>query len=79
MSDSATLLKKRIRQSCFSVNFAKFLRTSFGRRPPDDFFLCLFVNFQKFLGTPLLYSTSEKLFFIQEREVLVAIRRSLFT
>ena len=25
----ATLLKKRLRQECFSVNFAKFLRTSF--------------------------------------------------
>ena len=57
----ATLSKKRFRQRCFSVNFAKFLRTSFDRTPPDDCFSSLSVNFQKFFGTPLLYSTSVKL------------------
>ena len=36
----ATLLKKRLRQRCFSVNFAKFLRISVDRTPPDDCFLC---------------------------------------
>ena len=30
----ATLLKKRLRQRCFSVNFAKFRRTSFFYRIP---------------------------------------------
>ena len=40
----ATLLKKRLRQRCLSVNFAKFLRTSFDRTPPDDCLLCLSVN-----------------------------------
>ena len=48
-----TLLKKlkRLRQKCFSVNFAKFLRTSFDRTPLDDCFLCLSVNFEKFFRT----------------------------
>ena len=49
---SGTLLKKRIRQRCFSVNLVKFSRTSFDRMP---------VNFEKFVRTPLLYSTSGKL------------------
>ena len=44
----ATLLKKRFPQRCFSVNFAKFLRTSFNRTPPDDCFLSLFVNLRSF-------------------------------
>ena len=33
-----TLLKKRLWHRCFSVNFVKFLRTSFYRTPPDDCF-----------------------------------------
>ena len=36
-----------------SVNFAKFLRRSFDRTPPDDCFLCLPVSFEKFFRTPL--------------------------
>ena len=44
----ATLLKKRFQQRPFFVNFAKFLRTSFDRTPPDGFFLSLSVNFKKF-------------------------------
>ena len=56
----ATLLKKRFPQRCFSVNFAKFLRTSFDRAPPDDCFLSISVNF-KFFRTSLLQITSEKL------------------
>ena len=43
----ATLLKKRLRHRRFSVNFAKILRTSSDRTPPDDCFLCLSVNFEK--------------------------------
>ena len=50
----ATLLKKRFLQRYFSVNFAKFLRTSFDRAPPDHCFLSLSVNIQKFFRTPLL-------------------------
>ena len=46
--------KKEIRQRYFSVNCAKFLRTSFNRMPADDCFLCLPVNFEKF---------SERLFY----------------
>ena len=57
----ATLLKNRFRQRCFSVNFAKSLRTSFERTTPDDCFLRLAVNFQKFFRTTLIQSTSEKL------------------
>ena len=45
----------------FSVNFAKFLRTSFDKTPLDDCFLCLSLNFEKFFATPLLWSTSGKL------------------
>ena len=56
-----TLLKKRLRQKCFFVNFAKSLRTSFDRMPADDCFLCLSVNFEKFFRTPILWSTSGKL------------------
>ena len=43
----ATLLKKRLRHRRFSVNFAKFLRASSERTPPDECFLCLSVNFEK--------------------------------
>ena len=50
----ATLLKKNFRQRCFFENFAKFLRTSFDRTPPDDYFVNLSVNFWKFFRTPLL-------------------------
>ena len=35
------LLKKKLQQGRFSVNFAKYLRKSFYRTPPDDCFLCL--------------------------------------
>ena len=52
---SVSLLKRRLRQRCFSVNFGKFLRISL------DCFLCLTVKFEKFFRTPLLYSTSGKL------------------
>ena len=53
--------KKRLRHRRFSVNFAKFLRTSSDRTPPDECFLCLSVNFEKLFRWPLFYSTSEKL------------------
>ena len=58
----ATLLKKKLRQRCLSVNFANILRTSFDRTPLDDGFLCLsVVNFTKFFRSFLLQSTSGKL------------------
>ena len=38
------------------MNFAKFLRTSFVRTPPSDCFFSLSANFEKFVGTPLLYN-----------------------
>ena len=50
----AALLKKGLQQRRFSVRFAKFLRTSFYRTPPDDCFLCLPV---------ILRSFSDHLFF----------------
>ena len=54
---------KRFLQRCFLVNFAKFLRTCFDRRPPDDCFLGLSVKFKKAFRTSLLWSTSENCFF----------------
>ena len=44
----AASLKKGLQQRHFSVNFAKFLRTSFYRTPPDDCFLCLPVILRSF-------------------------------
>ena len=44
----AALLKKELQQRRFSVRFAKFLRTSFYRTPPDDCFLCLPVTLGSF-------------------------------
>ena len=49
-----TLLKKRLQQRCFSVSFAKILRTSFNRIPAGNCFLSLSVNFKKF-SEHLLY------------------------
>ena len=57
----ATEFKKRFRQRCFSVNFANFLKASFDRTPPDDCFLSLSLNFEKFFRISVLQSTSEKL------------------
>ena len=51
----AAFLKKGLQQRCFSVRFAKFLRTSFYRTPPDDCFLYLSV---------ILRSFSDHLFFV---------------
>ena len=59
----AALLKKGLQQRRFSVRFAKFLRTSFYRTPPDDCFLCLPV---------ILRSFSDHLFF------RAPLRNSLF-
>ena len=51
------------------MNFEKFLRASFSRRPPDDCFLCLFVNFVKFFRTPLYRVPSGNcLFHVQAAE-----------
>ena len=43
-----TLFKKRLEQRCFSVSFAKFLRKTSDRTPPDDCFLWLSVNLRSF-------------------------------
>ena len=50
--EPATLLKMRLRQSFLSVTFAKFLRTSLDRTSPNDCFLCLTANFEKFFRSP---------------------------
>ena len=34
------------------MNFAKYLGISFDRTPPDDYFLCLSVNFEKLFRSP---------------------------
>ena len=36
---ACNFIKKRLWHRCFPVNFAKFLKTSFYRTPPDDWFL----------------------------------------
>ena len=51
---TATLLKKRLQQRFFSVNFAKLLRTFFDRTLSDDCFLCLSVNLE-FSRSPRFY------------------------
>ena len=67
----------------FFCEFAKFVRTYFDRTPPDDCFLSLPVNFEKFFRTLLLQSTSEKLllFRVQVAELQPAntIVESCFT
>ena len=44
----AAFLKKGLQQRRFSVRFAKFLRTSFYKAPPNDCFLCLPVILRSF-------------------------------
>ena len=51
----AALLKKGLQQRSFSVRFAKFLRTSFYKTPPNDCFLCLPVILSSFLGNSLFH------------------------
>ena len=53
-SAACNFIKKAIPKKCFSVNLAKFLKTSFDRALPDDHFLSLSVNFEKFFRTSLL-------------------------
>ena len=60
----AALLKRRLAERCLCVNFAKCLRTSFVRTPPDDCFLCLSVNFEKFFRSPLIEYLWETVYFI---------------
>ena len=48
----AALWKKGLQQRRFSVRFAKILRTSFHRTPPDDCFLCLPVILRSFSDHP---------------------------
>ena len=61
---SATLLKKRLRQKMYFCEFCKICKKifSFDRTPPnDDCFLCLSVDFEKFFRILFLRSTSGKL------------------
>ena len=44
----AALLKKGLLQRRFYARFAKFLKTSFYKTPPDDCFLCLLVILRSF-------------------------------
>ena len=62
----ATLLKTETSTKMFFFKFTEFLRKSFDRTLPDDCFLCLFVNFEKFFTTPLLWSKC--LFHVQVAE-----------
>ena len=49
-----TLLKMRLQQRCFLVNFVKSLRTSFDRMLAVDCILPLSVNFENIFRKPLL-------------------------
>ena len=51
---ACNFIKKRLWQRCFSMNFGKFLKISFDRTSPDDCFLCLSENFEKFPRSPIL-------------------------
>ena len=45
---ACSFIEKETWARMFIVNFAKSLRTSFVRTPPDDCFLCLSVNLKSF-------------------------------
>ena len=45
---ACSFIEKETLVRMFIVNFAKSLRTSFVRTPPDDCFLCLSVNLKSF-------------------------------
>ena len=60
----AALLKKGLQQRRFSVRFAKFLRTSFYKTPPDDCFLCLPVILRSFSDHPFLEHLWETVYFM---------------
>ena len=52
---ACNFVKKETPANMFFVNFAKFLRTSFDRIPPDDYFLCLPEDFEKFFRTTIFH------------------------
>ena len=51
---ASNFIKKETPAKTFSVNFAKFFRTSFDRTPPSDCFLRLYMNLEKFFRSPYL-------------------------
>ena len=53
---ACSFIEKETWARMFIVNFAKSLRTSFVRTPPDDCFLCLSVNLKSF-SDHLFYRT----------------------
>ena len=62
---ACNFIKKETPAKMFFCEFCKMFENifSFDRTPPDDCFLCLCVNFEKFFRKFLLQSTSEKLLF----------------
>ena len=62
----AAFLKKGLQQRCFSVRFAKFLRTSFYRTPPDDCFLYLSVILRSFSDHLFLHHLWETAYFMNK-------------
>ena len=65
----ATLLKKRLEQRYLSVNFGKFLRTSFDRTPPNDSSLCFMWILRSFSVHPFYRAPLENcLFHVQVAE-----------
>ena len=66
----AALLKKGLQQRRFSVRFAKFLKTSFHKTPPDDCFLCLPVILRSFSDHPFFRAhLGNSLFHVQVAEL----------
>ena len=61
---SATLLKKRLRHRCFSVNFANFLRTSFDRTPSDDA-SCVYLRILRSCSDHLFHRVTQGNFLFQ--------------
>ena len=75
----AILLKKKLGKWRLSVNFAKFLRISFDRTRPDDWFLCLSVNFEKFFRTPLCGAPMKNCYFIYKLRIwTITYRKNYF-
>ena len=65
----AALFKKGLQQRRFSVRFAKVLRTSFYKTPPDDCFLCLPVILRSFSDHPFFRAPlGNSLFHVQVAE-----------
>ena len=80
----AAFFKKGLQQRRFSVRFAKILRTSFYKTPPNDCLLCLPVILRSFSDHPFFQRPSGKQFIsfpscrIQPPDKIKSISQALF-